>query len=368
MRKLFVLLITLVSLFAVAAPAMAMDWRESDLVVIGPGEVINDDMTLSGGNISVDGTINGDVLTCSESTVINGTVNGNLITFGNRVEIKGTVTGSVYGAATYVIVSGRIEGSLAATGYNVTLEPGAYVGRSGVLAGDQVHMNGKIGRAALLSGTTVDLNGQVGKELKAYIDDLRIGSGAVIEGPVDYTSGRAAIVEQGARTGAVAFHPKDPITSARAAGWWKVFRILGFLPVGLAVLALFPSLRRRYPEIVMRRPWKVPLAGLVALIAVPIGTLLLLLTLIGIPFSLVSMAMFPGLIYLSQVLVSWTVGKLLADKVERFRNASWPVIFLMGAILTTVATALPAVGCLFGFAALLYGLGGLYYLTIQRTA
>jgi len=374
MRKLFVVfLITLVSLFAVAAPAMAIDWRESDRVVIGADEVINDDMSLMGGSIVVDGTINGDVFAFGDSVVINGTVNGNLITAGPRVEIKGTVTGSVYGAAMYIYVSGRIERTLAAAGANVTLEPSAYVGSSGLLlACDQLHVNGKIGRGALLGGARVDLGGQIGKELKAYVGDLRIGSGAVIEGPVDYTSGSAATIEEGARTGAVVFHQTKLFQAAQVAATgnilWRVFRFLGFLMVGLAALALFPSLRRRYPEIVMKRPWQAPVAGLVAVLGVPIGTLLLLLTLIGIPFSLVTMALVPALIYLSQVLVSWTAGKLLADRVEGFRNLRWQVIFLMGAFLTTVVIALPGVGCLFGFVALLYGLGGLYYLMIQRAA
>lgn len=373
MRKLLaVFLVALVSLFVMAAPAMAMDWRQSDRVVIGRDEVINDDMALTATNVIIDGTINGDVFAVGNSIVVNGTVNGNLIAAGDRVEVKGIIAGSVFGAATRVIVSGRIERTLAAAGYNVTLEPGAYVGNSGLLAGNLVRANGKIGRGALLGGTNVDVDGQIGKELKAYVDNLRIGSAAVIEGPVDYTSGRAATIEQGARTGAVAFHQNEAFQASRAAVAgnvrWKLLRILGFLPAGLAVLALSPSLRRRYPEIIVKRPWRTPLAGLLTLLAVPVGTLLLLATVVGVPLSLLTMALFPALIYLSQVLVSWTAGRLLADRVEGFRNLQWPVIFLIGAVLTTVAVALPIVGWLFSIVALFYGLGGLYYLTIQRAA
>lgn len=373
MRKvLAVFLVVLVSLCVMAAPAMAMDWRQSDRAVIGKDEVIDDDVSLTGASIIIDGKINGDVFAFGNSIVVNGSVNGNLIAAGDRVDIKGTVTGSVFGAATRVFVSGRVERTLAAAGYSVTLEPGAYVGSSGLLAGNLVHANGKIGRGALLGGTHVDVAGQIGKELKAYADNLRIGSAAVIEGPVEYTSGRPATIEQGARTGAVAFNQNEMFNASRITTtgntWWKLLRILGFLPVGLAALALFPNLRRRYPEIIVKRPWRAPLAGLAVLIAVPVGTLLLLATVIGIPLSLVTMALFPALIYLSQVLVSWSAGKFLADRVEGFRNLRWPMIFVIGAVLTTVAVALPIVGWLFSLVALLYGLGGLYYLTIQRAA
>ncbi|MGE5591046.1 MAG: bactofilin family protein [Bacillota bacterium] len=320
MRKvLAVFLVVLVSLCVMAAPAMAMDWRQSDRAVIGKDEVIDDDVSLTGASIIIDGKINGDVFAFGNSIVVNGSVNGNLIVAGDRVDIKGTVTGSVFGAATRVFVSGRVERTLAAAGYSVTLEPGAYVGSSGLLAGNLVHANGKIGRGALLGGTHVDVAGQIGKELKAYADNLRIGSAAVIEGPVEYTSGRPATIEQGAPTGAVAFNQNEMFNASRITTtgntWWKLLRILGFLPVGLAALALFPAL-----------------------------------------------------IYLSQVLVSWSAGKFLADRLEGFRNLRWPTIFVIGAVLTTVAVALPIVGWLFSLVALLYGLGGLYYLTIQRAA
>jgi cytoskeletal protein CcmA (bactofilin family) len=370
MHKLFVVcLISVVSLFAIAAPAAAMDWRGSDRSVVGKDEVVNDDVSLAGANVIVDGTVNGDVFAIGTRIQINGTINGNLIAIGERVVIAGDVAGSVYSAAAHVSVSGRIERTLAAAGSDVTLEPGAFVGSSGLMAGGQIHVSGEVGRGALLGGAHVEVDGQIGQELKAYGDRLRIGPGAVVEGPVEYTSSRPAAIEQGARTGAVAFHQIQARRNGAPSGvWWKVFRVLGFLPVGLALLALFPSLRGRYPEIVMKRPWRAPLAGLMALIAVPIGAVLLLVTVIGAPFGLVGMALFPALIYLSQVLVSWTAGKLLADRVEGLRNLRWPMIFLIGALLTSVATSLPGVGWLVGFGALLYGLGGLYYLMVQRTA
>ncbi|HWI65397.1 MAG TPA: polymer-forming cytoskeletal protein [Symbiobacteriaceae bacterium] len=368
-KFLIVFVISLVSLFAVPAPAMAMDWRQSDRAVVGRDEVINDDMLLTGTNVVVEGTINGDLLAFGGSIIINGTVNGNLITAGDRIEIKGTVTGSVYGAATDINISGRIERTLAAGGPSVTLDSGAYVGHSGLLCGDLIQVNGKIGRGALLGGNRVDVGGQIGRELRAYVDALNIGSGAVVEGPIDYyTSGRRATVAQDARIGAVEVHQIAPTVTNTWRIVWKVARLLGFLLVGLSVLALFPGLRRRYPKIVMQRPWRAPAVGLAALILVPISSVLMLFTLVGIPLSLVTLALFPALIYLSQVLVSWTAGKLLADRVERFRNLSWPVIFLMGAILTSAVVAVPGVGCLFGFIALLYGLGGLYSLLIQRAA
>jgi hypothetical protein len=304
-------LISLVSLFMVSSPALAMDQRTADQVVVKRDEVINDNVLLTGASIVVDGTINGDLLAFGDSIVINGTLNGNLIAAGN-----------------------------------------------------QIHLNGQIGRGALLGGTRIKVGGQIGKELKAWVTDLRVGPGAVIEGPVDYTSGRPATIEAGARTGAVSHHRVGELTAASSFGW-RVFRFLGFLPVGMAALAWFPGLRRRYPEIILERPWRAPLAGLVAMLAVPVGMLLLLITLIGIPLSLVTLTLSPALIYLSQVLVSWTVGKLLTDKVARFRSLRWPVVFLMGAFLTSVVTALPGVGCLFRLAALLYGLGGLYYLMIS---
>jgi hypothetical protein len=46
-----VCLISVVSLFAIAAPAAAMDWRGSDRSVVGKDEVVNDDVSLAGANV-----------------------------------------------------------------------------------------------------------------------------------------------------------------------------------------------------------------------------------------------------------------------------------------------------------------------------
>jgi hypothetical protein len=64
--------------------------------------------------------------------------------------------------------------------------------------------------------------------------------------------------------------------------------------------------------------------------------------------------------------VAFAVGKLLSDYVPTMANWSWPVLFLVGAVLTTLVTELPGIGWIFGFASIVYGLGGTLWLMYSR--
>jgi len=373
MRKLFVgLLAVMVLLVAVASPAMALDHREAARVTVAKDEVVNDDMFLTGGTVWIDGTVNGDVFAFADEVLVNGTINGNLITGANTVEVRGVVTGTVLGAGNRIYVSGRVDRSLVTAGSDIYIDGAATVGHTWLGAGDRLALKGNVGRAVHVAGAHLTANGHISRELEAYVGDLRIDANAVVEGPVTYYSNRQASIDSGARTGPVTYHEVEygSVNVPRMwTGWsflWRAFRFAGFLLVSLGLLALFPSLRNRFPDLLKRHPWQAPLAGFLSLLLVPIAVVVLLLTVVGIPLSLLTMLLFPVLIYGGQILVSWTVGRLLGDTVEQLRNLSWPVLFLIGALLTSVVVAVPGFGWLFGLTALVYGLGGIYYLMTQR--
>lgn len=374
MRKVWVtLLTTLMLLFVLVPPALAIGTRFDTRTYVGKDETINDDLVLAGDSVVIDGTVNGDVFAFAESVIINGRIDGNLVTAGNTVEVRGTVTGTVFGAANVLTVDGRIERSFLGAGSTVTITRSGTVSRSVFAAGDQLNHLGSVGRGMAIAGSRARIDGQVGQELQAGIDRLTIESGAVINGPVTYTSEREAVIAKNARIGKVTWQLPDVRWSADfdpwfTSAWWIALKFGGFLAVGMAVLALFPGMRDRFPHLLIRKAWQAPLAGFLALLAIPVAAIILLLTIVGIPLSLITFLLFPAVIYVSQIYVSWAVGRLLADQIEPLRNQAWPLLFLLGALLTTVAVEVPFVGILVAMATVFYGLGGLFFAFVERGA
>lgn len=372
MRKLVIgMLAVLVLVFTLVPAAFALDHRNSAHTTVAANETVNDDLLLTGTSALIEGTVDGDVFAFAQTVVVRGTIKGNLIAAGDRVEILGTVQGSLYAAADDVLVEGRVERSMLAAGSDVTVSQKGAVGHTFMGAGDRLGMLGTVGRGMLAAGNRVTVEGQVARELKAAVNDLVIRSSAVVGGPVSYTSDHQATIEQGARTGDVDYRYMDTEwhwdeATWWASGWWIGAKFAGFLLVGLLVLALIPSLRRSFPAMIIAKPWQAPLAGFLTLVALPVALVLLLLTIVGIPFSFLGMLALPAVIYFSQILVAWTAGRLLADYVPAMASWSWPVIFLVGALLTTLLVAIPGIGWLFGAAAVFYGIGGIGYLMFAK--
>jgi cytoskeletal protein CcmA (bactofilin family) len=371
MRKLFIgFLVVLTMLFAVVPAASAFDLREGTRETITKDEVIDDDVLMVGTVLRIEGTVNGDVFAFGDTVFVTGTINGNLITAASHIEINGPVNGTVFSAGDDIFVNSRVARSLVAAGSDVVVDKDSSIGHSILAAGDRVNVDGTVGRGTTVGANSLWIRGKVGKELRAYVSNLRIESSAVIDGPVEYSSDKEAFIASGAKTGPVDWNYAriewDNSASFWTGKWWKVISFISFLGFGLILLALFPSLRRNFPQLVLEKPWQLPLTGFVSLIAIPIGLVILLLTVIGIPFSLMGWLAFPVLIYFGQVLVSYAVGKLLGDYVPQMQNWSWPLLFLIGALLTTIAVELPYIGWVFGFASVLYGLGGALWLVYSR--
>jgi hypothetical protein len=370
MRKLWLSLIaTLLVVFAIVPSAFAIDLRQgTGRITVAKGETVNDDLLFTGDTLVIEGNVDGDVYAFGNSVTVNGTVNGNLITAGSRVDVHGTVTGSVLSAGNSVFIDGRVERGLLGAGSSVILENTGSIGRTLIMAGDNVNIRGNVGRGVLLGGNDVTVSGQVGQELRVWGTRLHIAAPAVVNGPVTYTGKYAAVVDNGARTGELTYYHAE--TNYQQVNWmprmWTALSFVGFVIIGLIFLALFPSLRRSFPALILEKPWQLPLTGFLALIAFPIALVIVMATIVGIPLGLLSLVLFPALIYFGQILTSFAAARLVADRVETMRSWAWPVLFLVGALVTTVLTILPGFGWIFKAAFLFYGLGGVLWLIVRR--
>nr|MBI2905809.1 hypothetical protein [Chloroflexota bacterium] len=75
--RLLLPLVLLAVLFGAAAPARAVEIDNDGTVAAG--EVVDDDLILSGDKVTMDGMVNGILIASGGEVTINGTVNGDLI-------------------------------------------------------------------------------------------------------------------------------------------------------------------------------------------------------------------------------------------------------------------------------------------------
>lgn len=115
---------------------------------LGSGEVIENDVFVTGSRIAIDGTVNGDVVVLGNFVQVDGTVNGSLFVIGQQVIIQGDVTGTTYiGAVSLEIGSqSNLERSLYYLGASLTTQPDSAIQRDLNTICLGANLNGSIGR------------------------------------------------------------------------------------------------------------------------------------------------------------------------------------------------------------------------------
>ena len=167
-----VLLVLLAGVLMVAVqPANAAEIRQGDQVVIEAGEVIDDDLLVSGQSVIVNGRVTGDLLASGTQVVMNGVVEGSAVLVGQDVTLNGEVDGSLY-SASYVLNLGEsadVAGNMYYGGYALNTAPGSVVSRSSYVGGYQMLHAGQIGRDLVVGLSALALNGAVGGDVRGTV-------------------------------------------------------------------------------------------------------------------------------------------------------------------------------------------------------
>lgn len=359
-------LAALVTLLAAPLTAHAVtNMRSGVAAAVASGETVDSSVYLAGTTVTVAGTVRGDVYCAGQNIDITGTVEGDVICAGQTVNVSGNVLGDVRVAGQTVALSGPVAHNVSAFGQNVTFTGNAVVNGDVTAYGSMLQVGGKIGRDATVGGQNVTLAGTVTRNVVSHVEQLVFSTGAHVGGNVDYTSRNQL---EGATSGVIAGQTQrhDPPTheETQQESWasrvWGVAYWFGAtLLFGLFLLGLAPrSYKSTTPLMVKQGGWAL-LAGFATLIMTPIVAVLLMATVIGIPVG-VSLLLFWGVgLVASFAYSSYTLGEWVALQLKW--KLKWPRFsaLVVGLLLLSILMLVPVVGGLFGFLALVWGLGGL---------
>jgi hypothetical protein len=91
LQRVLVALVLLLVLVPTGGGAFAADTRQGDVVTVGAGQTINDDLYAFGGTVDIQGRINGDVVASGGTVTIHGqgSVTGDLLAAGGTTTVRG---------------------------------------------------------------------------------------------------------------------------------------------------------------------------------------------------------------------------------------------------------------------------------------
>lgn len=339
-------------LVAVAVPTaiFGAELKISDQPNVAQNERIRDDVYMMGGAIRSAGVIEGDLIATGGSIVISGAVSGDLMAAGGTIAILGAVGDDLRVGGGNVVVNTTIGGDVLIGGGQVQLS-GNGVNGDLLIGGGMVRIDAPIKGDVRIGGGDVVINAPVTGSVRFEGEKLTLGSATVIQGDLTYASAQEAMLESGAVVqGKTTYNPRT--TSRVRAGGIAALVTMAFLvkfaAMLLAALVIGLMLRRYAHELVVHattRPLLEIGRGFLAIIALPIASIIFLVTLIGIPFGILGILAFITLILFATLTAPIVLGSVVTKWIKKTAHyqVSWQNI-LLGVVLYTVIGLIPLVG------------------------
>lgn len=363
--------IALVAAVVLASPVhgLAANGITIGEATVRSGETHSGDLSMTVGELTIDGDVTGEVRNDLGSIVIRGTVGRNAVSSVGeiRVEQGGRVAGDVRTSAGEIVIRGDVGGRV-------------------ISSAGEISIRGRVGDDVELEAGEVTISGEVGGDVRVRKGVVRLQSGAVVrggvyveEGWVDRSSGAsAAIVEVRRevrdfgntlfRFGSAhwpVFDHFDWFDGIWLSNWsffsgfGRIGRALVILLLGMAALALLPERVRRMAEYATHQPGHSLGFGLLGVVAMPVVIFLLVISILGIivvPFAIVAMAL---VWLLAHIVAGLALGRAVAARIAGPEQEPWHEFAQLGLGLLILAVLgfVPIVGWIASAAATLVGLG-----------
>ncbi len=339
---------------------------QQEVIVLQSGEVHNGNYFAMGSSVEISGTVNGDVYILAEQVVIDGIVNGDVLCAAGSIDISGKVLHNCRLLGGQVLLSGDVGNNVTAVAGNLQLLSSASIGGNLVATAGNVDLAASVGTEATVIASNLRLSSPIGKDLQAYVGQMRITSKASIGGDVDYKSSTPAWIEPGAFVGGhIVRHPS--FVHELVEGTWihkllvgsKVLAtLMNFIytfVIGIILIKLFPKNLAEAMYSLQEHPLKSLVYGIMLLILLPLTALILLMTILGVPFALTLMAANVVGFYTAKVYPIFWASNWIFGKIG-FKHNRLPAFFC-GTVIYFCLRAIPIFGTLMALTAMLFGLG-----------
>ncbi|MFC1992687.1 hypothetical protein ACFLV3_02605 [Chloroflexota bacterium] len=360
-----------------SSPVMALDLREGETVTIASGEVVNDDLYITSGDIIINGTVNGDVFAVGRSITINGRVDGGISFGGQTAVINGEITNSLRFGGQSIIVNGIIGRDLVVGSSQLSVSSAGQIDGDLVFGAGTAQINGFIGDSILGGAGEVTLANNIGGDVTLGVDRLTITSGADIQGALKYTSQNEASIQSGAKISGDISHlipersekewgAKGILAGITGAVIWKTLSYVMIFIIGIILILIAKKRMILMHTAIQKSPWQTLGWGALILIATPIAAVIVMITVIGLPLGIISLVLWGIALYLSQILVALLLGRLIIRQNRELNSTGFMIGALaLGLLVLFALRLIPIIGWIVSLLVMVFGLGTL--ITSVRT-
>ncbi len=342
--------------------AQAAEWIGTNRFVRAEHERLEQVTWIGAQQITVRGEAEDDLFAAGTLVELSGRFGGDVWAGASeRVRLAGRFHDHVRAIAQTVQVSGTLDQSLTAVGSQITVLPDAAVAGSMRCAGETVTSEGTVDGEVHIAAQKVTLGGRAGGDVFITAQDIVLLPHTQIDGNLTYTAPgellpAASVVIGGELIRRPAPPPQRHILKPDLAGH-AGFAVAALL-TGLVFSALFPAYTTRSVQLLRTARGPCVLTGFAALFLIPAASLLLMLTLIGLPLGLLSAGFYAILLYLSKIITGFWIGSILLRRSSLSgHNRFW--ILAAGLLVFYILNAFTLLSMPVHLLAALFGIGAL---------
>lgn len=314
-------------------------------------------------DVIIEDTYNASVAAAGEDVTFDGKINGIAFGASNKLALNGTTD---YGmlAGNVITVDGTINNDLVIAGNLVTINKEATINRDTIIAASDVEISGTFNRNISIYASKVTFkNTNIKGNVKLYVNQINVQQDTNITGTLSYPEDSVYKVQEGVQIGKTvkteAIQTEDDenfFATVSAKIWSFLCLTLVFAAITLLFPNLFTKINEKYEKMEFSEVIEVFTKGLVVLILVPIITILLFCTLIGVPLAIILLLFYGIAIYLSTIFTAYLLGYKIWQKVFN-KEINVLALGLIGLFILFLCSLIPGVRTLVSIITTLIGLG-----------
>jgi hypothetical protein len=228
---------------------------------------------------------------------------------------------------------------------------------------ESVGVDGKLGRDLLVFDDQTTISGTVGGGVRAKGHNMSIVSSGQVAGPIHYEGDHPASVASGAKLASPVEYVVREHKSEYTEGHYYLWRVIwtaAFILLGMVLFLLMPKFAQEAVSAGERVGAPLGL-GLLVVPAVPIACLIVFITVVGIPLSVLTLALWILGLFTAEIVVGAVVGNWIFGRT----SDTWGLIgrmaagFVLVRIVYTPLGHLHVIGILAGLGIWMWGMGAI---------
>jgi cytoskeletal protein CcmA (bactofilin family) len=363
------LLVGALLLVALLIPSavFAFNVKTADSVYIKKDEVVEGTLYVVSKNITIEGVVNGDLVALAQNITVKGKVIGDIISASQNLSVEGEVGGNIRSIAnTISLIDTTVKRNANLVGTNVLIGENSNITWDALILAGVAEMRGTV--QGSLHGVVDKLliSGNVNKDVSFTINQnndyyqggpIEIADDSNIKGDLSYSYSENLNINKSLVAGAINFNEKIVENHWQKNIWNFIISVFSALVVGLVFLSISKNEMTIIQEKVNTKYGRSLMIGLGVLFLTPIVSIILMMTIIGMPLGFIMLILWFIMLYFAQIMVGLGLGKQIRERIFKAKQKNIMADLIVGVTVLCLLFAIPMFGGVITFFSTLLGLG-----------